>query len=357
MLPRQDGPLPETNRLKKRLQALAVSLLGLLLLAWFFKGADFSAIRESLGRARPSLILSAAALTMVTYFLRAVRWSYLLRPLGFAGLGPLFTTTVIGFAMNFLLPTGRVGELARPYLLARKAGFSASSTFATVFLERLFDLVTVVVLVGFWLVVGDEPPGADGGEAVRALKLGGAVAASGCVVGLAFLSVAVRNRDRALSWLGALARRLPRRAATVAIRFTESFTVGLNVLKDPTALALAGALSILLWINIALALWCGAQAFGVLVSVGDNFLVIGFLVVGVAVPTPGAVGGYHVMYALALTMLFGVEANVAKAAALVNHLIAFVPVSILGVALLSWQKLSFGDVKRLVSSAETAEVK
>ena len=68
-------------------------------------------------------------------------------------------------------------------------------------------------------------------------------------------------------------------------------------------------------------------------------------------PTPGAVGGYHVMCSLALTLLFGVDESQAKAAALVNHAIAFLPVALLGLAFFIREGLSFRDVETLESSS------
>jgi hypothetical protein len=333
--------------LAKRLQAAAVFTLGVLLLAWFFRGADFSAIGTSLGTAHLSHIGLALGFTLLTYLLRAYRWKYLLLPVGRARLTPLFVTTVIGFMVNFLLPPGRLGEIARPYLLARREGFSASGAFATIFLERVFDLITVVFLVGVWLLVGPAPGGAESGEALYALKVGGLVAAGGSLGGIAAMALWVRHHDTGLRWFSVVGRRLPRRIESILLRFIATFSVGLGVLKDPVNLAIAAVLSLALWVNICAALWFGALAFDVTFPFGATFLVVGFLTVGVAVPTPGAVGGYHVMYALALTMLFGVDANVAKAAALVNHAIAFVPVSLLGVVLLTWERLSFKEVRSL----------
>ena len=69
-------------------------------------------------------------------------------------------------------------------------------------------------------------------------------------------------------------------------------------------------------------------------------------------PTPGAVGGYHVMCSLALTLLFGVDEPRAKAAALVNHAIAFVPVAVLGMIFFIREGLSLSDVQTIGRSGE-----
>jgi hypothetical protein len=104
-------------------------------------------------------------------------------------------------------------------------------------------------------------------------------------------------------------------------------------------------MSIVVWLAICLSFWLAAQALGVAFGLGDTFLVIGFLTVGVALPTPGAIGGYHYMCSLALTTLFGVEASPAAAVALVAHAISFIPVTILGILLFVKAGLSFSQFK------------
>jgi len=177
----RDGSVPWGFR---RFQSVALALLALSLLVFFFKDADFAAIATSLAGANSWLVVLAITLTMVSYLVRAVRWRYLLAPVGRARLRICFETTVIGFMVNFLVPPGRLGELVRPYLLARREGLSATSTFATVFLERVLDLATVVLLVGGWLSFGPAPLGAGSQEAVYGLKVGGLVAFTGVGLGL-----------------------------------------------------------------------------------------------------------------------------------------------------------------------------
>lgn len=342
------------SRSTRHLHSVALALVGLALLLFFFKDADFAAIAESLSAAEGWLIALAIGLTMVSYLVRAFRWRYLLAPVGRPRLRMCFETTVIGFMVNFLVPPGRLGELARPYLLARREGLSASSTFATVFLERVLDLATVVLLVGGWLTFGPAPEGAGGEEAVYALKVGGFLAFAGVGVGLGAMFWFARNTRRggsALARLEMLIRKLPARVAEPAFHFVKSFGAGLAVLDDRSNLTRAGFLSFILWLNISLALWLAIHAFRVDIPFGSTFLVIGFLTVGVAVPTPGAVGGYHVMCALALTLMFGVNENTAKAIALASHAIAFIPVSALGMIYFVREGMSLRDIRSIRTAA------
>jgi hypothetical protein len=146
-----------------------------------------------------------------------------------------------------------------------------------------------------------------------------------------------------MAFAGRLCRALPRRLEARAVRFFDTFRTGLGVLVQRSGLAKAFFLSLLLWLAIGLAFWLSARALGVDFPFGDTALVIGFLTVGVAVPTPGAIGGYHYMCSLALTTLFGVGPSLAAAVALVAHAISFLPVTILGILLFLKAGLSFSQ--------------
>ena len=326
--------------------AVAIAL-SLGLLALFFRGADLTSIGESLARARPSLVVGALGAMLATYVLRAVRWRILLSPLGTASLSNCFVTTVVGFSMNFLVPSGRVGEVVRPYLLARKEGFSASSAFATIFVERILDLVTVAFLVGGW-VLAFAPPGLNDG-ALAGLKWGGWVGFGGALGALAVLFVFARFPRAALSWTERLLGWLPQRVGGVLRSFVSTFVEGLGVLDDGRRFVQALGMSFCVWLTIAMAFWLGAAALEVSFPYVDTFPVIGFLTLGVLVPTPGAVGGYHYMCALALTTLFDTAPPTAKAVALVNHALAFLPVAFLGILLLPKAGVSFREMKTMGS--------
>src|SRR5260370_30192030 len=137
--------------MRSRLRAVLVLLLTAGLLAYFFRGVDLPGVWAATRRADPRLLVLAIGVTMMTYAFRAFRWQYLLAPIGPTRFTTAFQTTVIGFAASFLLPA-RPGEVLRPYLLAKREHLPPTAAFATIILERLLDLVTVLLLFGLFVL-------------------------------------------------------------------------------------------------------------------------------------------------------------------------------------------------------------
>ena len=154
-----------------------MAVLGLGLVTLFLWNANLHDVWREVTRARIELLALAVGVTGLTYLLRAIRWQFLLRPIGHVGLANAFRTTVIGFAASTVLPA-RAGEVLRPWLLARKEGLSATSAFATVILERVLDTVTVLVLFAVFLLVADPQATSGDPAALSRLKIGGAGAAA-----------------------------------------------------------------------------------------------------------------------------------------------------------------------------------
>ena len=91
-------------------------------------------------------------------------------------------------------------------------------------------------------------------------------------------------------------------------------------------------------------------AFGIEVSFGESVILMGMVAVGVAVPTPAGVGGYHAAYQLGATSLYGAGVDEAVAAALVMHVIAFLPVTLLGLVFMAQEGLRLGSLSGLSAS-------
>jgi uncharacterized protein (TIRG00374 family) len=332
-------PSPRPPAVSWRTALVAVLTAGILW--WFFRRLDFARVWLAIEQAHPGLVALTVAVVMQTYLLRAWRWQWLLQPIGRARFVPAFRTTVIGFTATFLLP-GRLGEVLRPYLLARAEGFDPSATFATVIIERVLDLITVLLLFCWFLLTASIDVGAG-------VKLTGLVAAGVGVLGFLALLVGAGHPERLERWTGRVTRILPGRASAVASRFARSFVEGLAVMRRPGALVAASGLSVLLWLSIAVGIWTTSLAFDLTFPFPGSFLIMMFLVGGVAVPTPGGIGSFQLAYQYAVVTFFGAANDVAGAASLALWALSVAPVSVLGLAFMAQDGLTLGGLKQMRS--------
>jgi hypothetical protein len=214
------------------LRAILILLLTVGLLAYFLRNADMAGVWTETRRARAGLLLLAVGATGLTYALRAARWQYLLAPIGHVRFSTAFETTTIGFAASFLLPA-RAGEVLRPYLLARRERLPATACFATIILERLLDLVTVLLLFGLFVALVD-PASLAGDPALYArVKAGGLAAGAAAVAGLIVFFALAGHPERLGRAALRIERVLPARLAHAVARFVETFAQGLGVMRQP----------------------------------------------------------------------------------------------------------------------------
>jgi hypothetical protein len=336
--------------MRGRLRTLLIVAITLGLLALFLRQANLADVWREIGRARWSFLVGALGLTAFTYVLRAWRWQVLLAPIGRVHFGPALRATVIGFAVNSLLPA-RAGEVLRPYLLARREGLRASSAFATIILERLLDLIAVLLLFGVFVLLYDATSFGSDPSLMRAVQAGGLAAGVSSVAGLAVLFVLAGHPERLGALAGEARRVLPARAAAFVVHLTTRFAEGLAILRRPALLGGAALLSLPLWLSIAGTHWLVARAFHIAMPFTGSFLLVALLTVGVAVPTPGAVGGFHYAFRLGTTVFFGASNERAVGAALLAHAIAFVPVAIVGLVLMLQDGLSLARLRGLSDGA------
>ena len=341
----------------QRGRLLAGALLAALLLALFFRGVDWSALGQALRGARPLPLAGVVLVTVGIYAVRAWRWGDLLAPLGRVGFADLFSATMVGFASGLLVP--RAGELLRPWLISRRHPIATSAGFATIILERLVDLITVLALFALYLFVLPVPAAQREGPVVFArwglrlssmdlVKLGGGVFFVGAVCVLGFLAALHANPSRVIGWLEKMLARAPRWLAEPLGRILQAFSAGLAVLRAPFPhLAKIGLQSLAVWLLIALGFHLNHLAFRIDLPFHATFLLIAFLVVGVAIPTPGMVGGFHAFYLLALSEVYGIDRATAAAAGIAAHALTNLPILVFGLALLGREGLSLGRVAQV----------
>lgn len=301
----------------------------------------------------PLLGLSVLIISSV-YLFRALRWKALLAPLGEASLANLFSATTIGFAAVFLI--GRAGEVVRPVVLPmREPRIRTSASFVTILVERIYDMMAVIVLFAANLV-WFHPAASSGVEfsRVRTIGVGLLVLACTGVVGLMWFrkrsEVAIRIWKRLFedSWF------MPAVLYRAVLSLLDQLARALRVLVDARELAITVGWTAMVWIGIALGNLLVIRAFGLQFGVGEALFVLGWSLVGSLVPTPGgAAGAFHAATAAGLIVL-GVAKETAAAIAIVMHLVDFGPAIFFGLFYFLRGDISISKLRRL-SSSEAVE--
>jgi glycosyltransferase 2 family protein len=110
-------------------------------------------------------------------------------------------------------------------------------------------------------------------------------------------------------------------------------------------------LSVPLWLAIAFGVWAVVVGFHIALPFTGSFLLLALLAVGVAVPTPGGVGGFEAAVQIGLTKFYHVPNDTAVGAALVLHATSILPTVVLGFLFLIQDGLRLGSMQKLASAA------
>lgn len=336
----------EPGRSSWSLGAVVGLFLSLGLLTALLLHLDLNAVAQAVARAHVGPLAVGALVYCALFPLRGLRWALLLRPL--APVSPALATRgfLVGFMANNLLPA-RLGDVVRALVLARAARVPRSATFATVLLEKVFDGVVVVGILGLALAV--VPVSEDRTAPLRAvgalmgLVFGGALIACTLLAAVEGLTLALA--ERAL-------RPLPERVRGAGFGLLTKLASGLHVLRHPGRTAAILALSVTIWVLEVVVYIFVAQALGQTLPVSGLALVMSVLTLGLTAPSaPGFVGVFEALVIPALGLLeVGVEA--AAAFALVLHAIHYLPGTLLG-WLAAW--MSGWGLSDLASSAAREE--
>ena len=330
--------------------ALLAGLLGL-----FLYKVDLWRVATAIIRARPGWLALSLATTFINLAIRAWRWQFLLEPLGGTSFANSFRATAVGFAATSVLPA-RAGEVIRPYFLARTERhlerMTATGAFATIILERLFDTITVLMLLALFVFVFGRELAVSSPTAFGAVKWAGALAGAASIGALAVLFVLAGDPGRLGRAMARLDRTVPSALARLIARIAEKFAIGLGAIRRPGRVVIALCLSVPLWLSICLGIWAMTTAFGLDVPFTGSFLLLSILVLGVTVPTPGAVGGFHEAFRVGATVFFGAPDDLAVAAAILLHLFSIGPSLLLGLWFAAQAGLNFSGMRRLADQAQ-----
>ncbi len=318
-----------STRLKKYLQTSLGFLLAGLFVYLAFRGVSFRDLWASLQDVDYVWVALLIPIVVVSHWLRAIRWAYLLSPLKKdIPYRNLFSAVMIGFMVNNVLT--RVGEVTRAIAVGRSENISKSSAFGTVVVERIIDMVTFSFILCMVLILYPRSldPFFNNIDAIRPFFLAGSVLFLAAFVFLFF------KGESLFRLLTILKRLVPRRFESKYQGLVDSFLSGFGVVGMRNKYAMIVVLSLFIYFFYALSLYVPFFAFRSPelhnLDFGAAVVLLAISTIAFAFPAPGALGTYHTFLTVALVGLYGVDKVTALSFSIITHEAGYIITTVVG---------------------------
>jgi uncharacterized protein (TIRG00374 family) len=333
--------------LKRILQITAVAALTIFFLWLFLRNANLADVGAILRSTNVWWVTIGFAVNVSALLLRTIRWRIILDPDDPPPFYPTFFANTVGYMLSTILPI-RAADFARPALLARRTSHRFSGALGTVLTERVLDLTSILLLFVFfalrrWNEFSNNPAVRGWFYIVRAGAIASILillALTTLMIGLAFFRGSIR---RLHEFLG---RFLPQRFRESWMHFFDSFTDTLEITRHRTAFVKVLLCTAGVWAALTSQFWFAAKSVQHTLPFDSSFFITGVTTVGLAIPTPGGIGGFHKACQLVLTRFYGFGIDASVAVAVIFHIIGTLPVLAIGLLLFAREGVRWKDVTR-----------
>lgn len=321
--------------MNKVFNSLGAILLGVLVascLAYLaFKGTDWTDVLYILDTQTNLLLLMVAACFYLLFFLvKAMRWMTLLGGPANVSFYQLLSYVLVGYAGSVLVPM-QMGELYRSVAMKRYHQLSATMTLTGIGLEKIIDLVVIVLMCVFALLASNTKVAGITDYLVLTVLFVGC--ASGIFWGLSFVARRISN--------GSLPRHKQSAIKQRALLAIHAMGQAMSLLRQYSVKVFIQTL--LLWLCMAVSMYLVVAATAIELSWWMVFVLLFYSVIGLILPTaPGFVGTIQAVFVIALVPLGFEQARVLAAAILYNGLITLLPLIL---ALIAGAFIALNNVK------------
>jgi len=316
--------------LKQTLEAIVFLALAALLLWLSFRGIKLRDLWVSLSKAHYWWLLPAAIVSLLSFLIRARRWTLLLQPMGYhPRLMNAYHSVVTGYFANMIFP--RLGEVSKCAALGKKEKIPFDLLVGTMLVERTIDILTVLVLLGLTIMAGSGAAGSFLSESVFAPAEEKLSSSLGSVTLITVLLVALITAAVVLFF--ALRKKL---SSFPLFRKLYSFADGIiNGLKSIGKLKRKWEfflLTLVLWICYLFMsffpLLCLDSTSGLGLGGAMFILVVGSF--GMAAPVQSGLGAYHWIVSRGLMVAYAIPLEEGLAYATLSHESQLILIAVFG---------------------------
>lgn len=349
---------------KKRILIVALVLLAILALVYLqvttWKKFDWQTFKEQTEGINLFYIGLGVAVIYFDYYLRALRWKIMLRPVRQTSSRRLLAPTMVGFTAMALL--GRPGEFIRPFLIAKRERLSMASQLAVWVVERIFDMGAFALIMAVNIVVSPSlrnlPGFADGATktighreftAFAIFQFSGLALLAGVVLVAVLAFLARRNPHRVAEGFRTVFSLISRRAGDAMYHRVLKFGEGLNTIHDVKSFFQISIISLLLWATIGTTYVFVTHAYTASpemrdMSLSSALLLTGASVAGGILQLPVVGGGSQLATIGTLVGVLDFPKELAISCGIMLWLVTFMSVIPVGLILAHFERVSLTKI-------------
>ena len=278
----------------KTLLGIALSIIGLYFAFYDF---NYNSFKGALAETNFIYVVIASISIALSVWLRAIRWKLLIKPSNLT-ISQLYDIEMVGYFGNNVLPL-RAGEFYRGILLSQKTKFSKSYCLGTIALERMTDMLGLVILFGVLFFFYPLP---------IEIQIWGNRLIFASVLGLGFL-VILKKYFKSFSFF----------QINIIDQFLKGFT-GIDLKKSLIVLGWTLVIWFVYWFDTHLI----QLAFNLKMTWEQTLLVLILTSLAMAIPSaPGMIGTYHAAVKFTMVSLLGFEKDISNAFSIMLHAYGF----------------------------------
>ena len=294
----------------KQYQQLIFGLaIALIALYYTLHNVSFSEVIFSFKEMEYVYLLPAVVMIVLAYVFRAYRWKALLEPSLKVNVSELYSPMMVGFMGNFL--PARAGEILRPYLLSKKSNISFSAAFASIIMERLFDLI-ILLLIFIWVfwfeasVFSSDIKFSGFSVEEMAIKFG-QICVLAVMMLLIFIYFLLNHKKYIMKLASWFLGFINENWANKIKHFINEFARGCEVVRNFGTLARISVHSVLIWVANIFSIYPLYYAFDLQQKTVFSLLIVAVMVsvLITVVPTPGFLGSYNAGIFIGLHEIMG----------------------------------------------------
>jgi len=319
------------NRSIKFILGVLISIIGLY---YAFRQINFWELWVSLKNVNFFLITIAIVILLLSNVIRAWRWQILVKPINDVSFEPAFSSIMIGYFGNSVLPF-RMGEFLRAYVVADKISLTASTAFGTIVIERILDFIGLSAVI--LLIMTVYPLKTIGGSIIF-----GVIVLSLTAFIFIYLfgglksTLLVKIEKSSLLQFGLLRK---------ILLFIKNILDGATTIRATNKLGIILLYTLIIWIMY----YCSTYLATIATGIELEWFEIGVLLISttlaISIPAaPGYVGTYHAAAVYILTNLFNVDRLDAQAAAIILHAVGTIPIVIIGAGYFLNSSVNFKNI-------------